>query len=1270
MCKNVRKIFAANQTIRHIPLFSSNTLNPIDCINIEYFGIHEVDTSLIHVPQDNGRFRCCLQVQGENVPGYSSCGPGLSSITFVLPLIEYDCEQNNSSLLTERLEIKLALSGSILYYLNETTGVRHKSYVAILDRLYANVRDRGDSPLLTTFLDQSGALRDYGDANLAQLPLLPGLTPEDRRDRIMQLRSGFQGRPRSPDSDTFQTQFNNRRGYRANANQNQAQRMHPPDVLRRSGSAIAEHERARMERDRNADNPVTGAGSGLGNLEESDETINDNDDDDRGPGHDGAGEGIEQAVHQQPQVPLPPPVPHDDHRHGIHEGDREQGQVGVQQEGAGGDYDSAHSVVGSASALLRMPSVPQPQSPVRQQPVIQSNRQQSINSRNTGNRQSINDAEHREGSARDEHREANPVSPGIRQPPPPYWSSGPPPPYSSLIRLPPPPFQAGDRSREGQISNQHYSGRSGPVSGVFVRGPIVSPGALPGEGSLVSPGVLEPGHQGGGLNQGARLGNVRGSLDGGREQDVLQGGSGRGRSGCPPGHQDAVPHPGQDPSRPAPTQSYEENVQEREAENERNGRSHILHQENNRGPQSHPPSDNISSGHDQVGPQRGMEPGGVAAGSRLSAGSVALPRNERSGPRAPQVLDGHHHGEREGYHGAGRGDSRTPANRGALEGDARGQRIQLANLVPLSPARGETGHHQQGEDGPGGGGDNRRRESGARREPEAEEGGAGGGDRRAADQPSDLVPQTRGHGGRSGRGPGGADGAQNHGSNQAGADSESSSSAASKLINSVVGEVKKKDKKKKKKNDKQTTKDNAQRRVSPEIEKPRQDNNAAAVAAVIEEIDLTDPHQDHQSVPEEIVLQGPSPGGAARVSSAEASSSSPTSPGGADSLTNVLSQHSGDRDQIQRELGVSTEIRATVTNMHQRMSASYAVVNTIISRQVRGEVTAETALVQLEDIVGQLERMEEDMGAVTLGTHITMSLYASLLEIRKLLRSAATLFHRRIMSNAQAVAAAAAQRQERERLEEMTRLNEEHHAVLIEESRQRHQQRLAEARAPGRQHLFTPAGGLLGPTGLTPANADWSYAAVGGEHNSSRTLPLGEFSQHSDSDDVPFGGFDDSYGRNAVSSPVSVIQNHDLRSRHELSDSSLLQNDTSILPNHLITHQIESGVNRLSLGDEILQAETDILRTSPHETVTSTGTSGVASPPAPPVTVTATLTTLPQSQSAELVQISSTDSRAVESSIVDVGGLSDAQFGGQRWGMPPPPPPPPPGTRQPQPPGT
>ena len=228
VCKTVRKLFTANQAIRHIPLFSSNTLHPIDCINIEYFGIQEMGTTLIHVPQDNGRFRCCLQVRGENVPGYSSCGPELTSVTFVLPLIEYDCEQNNSSLLTEKLEMKLALSGSILYYLNEITGVRHKSYVAILDRLYANVRDKGDSPLLVTFLDQSGALRDYGDANLAQLPLLPGLTPEERRDQIMRLRPGFQGRPRSPNSGNFQTQFNDMRGYRADANQRQSQRMPPP----------------------------------------------------------------------------------------------------------------------------------------------------------------------------------------------------------------------------------------------------------------------------------------------------------------------------------------------------------------------------------------------------------------------------------------------------------------------------------------------------------------------------------------------------------------------------------------------------------------------------------------------------------------------------------------------------------------------------------------------------------------------------------------------------------------------------------------------------------------------------------------------------------------------------------------------------------------------------------------------------------------------------------------------------------------------------------
>ena len=93
VCKNVRKIFTS-ATTKHIPLFSTTSINPIDFVNIEYFGLQEIETKLIHVPLDNGHYRCCVQVKGESVPGFNNCGPGLVSVTTLLPLVEYDTDGN------------------------------------------------------------------------------------------------------------------------------------------------------------------------------------------------------------------------------------------------------------------------------------------------------------------------------------------------------------------------------------------------------------------------------------------------------------------------------------------------------------------------------------------------------------------------------------------------------------------------------------------------------------------------------------------------------------------------------------------------------------------------------------------------------------------------------------------------------------------------------------------------------------------------------------------------------------------------------------------------------------------------------------------------------------------------------------------------------------------------------------------------------------------------------------------------------------------------
>ena len=190
VCESVNKIFTggSHEYSLHIPLFTT-LLEPIDLYNLEYFGIKDIKTTIIHIPTDNNKFQCCLQVRGAWVPGFENCRLVLQSVVSNIPIIEYESSrQMSSSLATEKLEIKLAWAGGNLYHFHPVTNVRQKAFPAIFDRLFSTTTIRGDSPIMTTFIDQRGSLMEFQGRNITQLPLSPRYSDDERREAILRLR--------------------------------------------------------------------------------------------------------------------------------------------------------------------------------------------------------------------------------------------------------------------------------------------------------------------------------------------------------------------------------------------------------------------------------------------------------------------------------------------------------------------------------------------------------------------------------------------------------------------------------------------------------------------------------------------------------------------------------------------------------------------------------------------------------------------------------------------------------------------------------------------------------------------------------------------------------------------------------------------------------------------------------------------------------------------------------------------------------------------------
>ena len=288
--------------------------------------------------------------------------------------------------------------------------------------------------------------------------------------------------------------------------------------------------------------------------------------------------------------------------------------------------------------------------------------------------------------------------------------------------------------------------------------------------------------------------------------------------------------------------------------------------------------------------------------------------------------------------------------------------------------------------------------------------------------------------------------------------------------------------------------------------------------------------------------------------------------------------------------------------------------------------------------------LKEEIARLYLGPQITLSLYSSLMEIKKMVDYARNMFNKRLMNAAQVEADVAAQRRERELLEEQIRLDEEQHQVRLEQGRQRHQMRLAEARGSGRGHrqrdIFTPSenlrvggyGGLLGATGYTPSATDWSYTEDE-EANTSRTLPLPNIDNLDG--DVIFG----------VSSPSSLVNAETPVSRQVMSD-------TSLLGSVLLHHRSAPAVPRMSIGDEIQQAERAESASNTGDN-THTLTAGNLSS----TLVTVTDTTASSTRRPAVLcnndksQNEGTDSTAAGTIVEADSLLNDGQtFGGQVWG--------------------
>ena len=940
-----------------------------------------------------------------------------------------------------------------------------------------------------------------------------------------------------------------------------------------------------------------------------------------------------------PRVPLPPPVPRDDHGH--HGGGGGQGQGrGPGPVACNAVEVDQDSVAGSASALVRVSQNARPNvimSPVVMSTPVRHSFNVSHDYRQV--RHPSNNAEHsHQGSAGVEHRQTNSVSSvsrqqGPRGPPPPYWSIGPPA-YTSVIRsAPPPPFQEDNRVREVQNPVEHITIGNDGGSRVQLRQPVMPDGDQHGEERLVPRGLPQQGNQGGGLSDGAGVGNGRGVMDGRGDQGLQQGVVGGMCPRCPPPHEHSVTSAGQGHFSSRPIENNEENVQTRKDATERNVQTQLRHETHPRQPPSRPQSVLLSTGHVIPAGQGDLERRRDETEQVIPPRGSQVPRVEERNLRPPHVLDEQHPREGAGHHGARGGHTQSSGNRGSHANNSDKASDKLEDRVLVSQAGGKTGNSVRGQSYSRGGNNNGRRQSGACREPETDKGGADSHNRESSDKPQSVVSQERGSDGRRGGDSNGRKGNQSHGAGESVEDTESiGSSTKSVLIESTISKTKKK---KLKKKDKQTANTNLQK-VSPEKEKNSSEQRTTLIQET-ENVVLTEPPERQLSAAEEININEPASerphSQLQRLSSGAVSSSSPISVRETDSLTQVLSQHSGDREIIQRELDHSHDVRNTVTDLHARMSSTHTQINEIIQGHLRSESTEDGALLQLEAVTAYLGKMEEEVGRRSLGPQISLSLYSSLLETKKMVSYARTMFNKRRMNAARVAAEAASQRREQDRLAEQIRHEEAEHEFLVEQGRQRHLQRLAEARVPARrqQELFTPGetlglrvggyGGLLGNTGFTPGTTDWSFTEEENV-NTSLSLPLPGFSpQHNNTDDD--NDFADSRLENIVRSDAPV--------------SGQVLSDTSLLGNVLLLHKPESNNTRMSISDEIQQAS-GAEAASRGGDVTNT-------------TVTLTNTTAsPTQRQAEInVQNESTGSMAADNAGVD-GLIGDGHFGGQVWG--------------------
>ena len=287
---NVIDIYDSNLNIYkyQIPLFHARN-GPISCYPLRYYGLREMRVSLVHNEQNDGTFHCCMKVQGANVPEFQINSPVLQSMATDIPLISYKSRQIASSFSTTKFEAFLAVGGNSYYYQKTDQNIFYGCKPAIFDRLFQGLDEKGQALVLCTFMDQTGALQACIGVNCNQLPLNP-LSQESRRNMILQRRpvlgSSFNNNNnhgRSREGSNFHPDSNllsNRNNYTYVGR----------GAIRRDSSALADHERNRLEREARFQMGIPEIGDNNSQQADDDDEDNNEGDDDDLSHHGGGGD--------------------------------------------------------------------------------------------------------------------------------------------------------------------------------------------------------------------------------------------------------------------------------------------------------------------------------------------------------------------------------------------------------------------------------------------------------------------------------------------------------------------------------------------------------------------------------------------------------------------------------------------------------------------------------------------------------------------------------------------------------------------------------------------------------------------------------------------------------------------------------------------------------------------------------------------------------------------------------------------------------------------